>query len=122
MKRTSKLALAALIAGSVLSLQALGAEQSTREQCKAQVSDAYQNVDDMKFVSQRQFRDGTRIQYAVSHVDPETGYDNVRLAVCWLGSENYMAESTVMDDSLVAEVEGRYGYDQNGPLVEFLAP
>lgn len=122
MKIMTKVAVTALITGSVLSLQAYGAPQSTREQCEAQVSESYQNVDEMKFVSKRHFRGGTRIQYAVSNTDAATGYNTVKLAVCWLGDGNYMAESGSVDDALVADVDRQYEYNLDGPLVEFLTP
>jgi hypothetical protein len=75
----------------------------------------------MRFVSKRNFRDGTRIQYAMTNVDEATGYETVKLAVCWLGNENFQASVETPADDLVADTINSNDYGYSGPTVEFLS-
>ncbi len=109
-----------LVTGA-LSLPAMAETGDTRAQCESQVSSFHPDVDDMRFVSKRNFRDGTRIQYAVKNVDEVTGYEKVTLAVCWLGNENFQAGLETPADDLVADTVNSNDYGYSGPTVEFLS-
>lgn len=121
MKAINTALMTAFVTSSLIAIP-VAADGSVREQCETQVSESYRKVEEMKFISQRHFRDGTRIQYAISNHDPSTGYDTVRLAVCWLSDDDFRTASYRTDDALIADIDQSYGYNPNVPEVKFLSP
>jgi hypothetical protein len=105
-KKISNVVCAVIIASGAAAAQAAGVDQTELEECKTQVSEYYAGVSDIKFVGQRQFRDGTRMKLAVHSEDDSTGYSTTHLATCWLGGENFQAYSgSKSNDAMVAEVD-----------------
>jgi len=106
MKILSSAVLTIVMAGGSLTVQASGVDGDEREQCRAQVAEYYGGAQDMRYVGQRTFRDGTQMKFAVHNTDATTGYSTTRLATCWLGSENHQAYSGNSKDTgeMVADI------------------
>jgi len=95
-----------------------GAEDDKLTQCQSQVAEVYLGVKEMQFVSERRFPDGTRMQFAIRNEDPETGYSTTRLAVCWLGTDNYQAYAAQSTATMVADSEVFGSVALDAPLVK----
>ena len=104
MKTVTSAALTAILATASLTSHAAGVDQGDLEQCESQVSAYYGGADDMQYVGQRRFPDGTQMKFAVRNEDATTGYKTTRLATCWLGSENLQANADQSDGPVVADV------------------
>ena len=104
MKTFSSAALTAILATATFTAHAAGVDQGDLEQCKSQVSDYYGDNHDMEYVSQRRFRDGTQMKFAVHNEDASTGYTTTRVATCWLGSSNMLAGADQGKQPMVADV------------------
>lgn len=104
MRTFTSVALITVFASSTLSLQAAAADEQKLAQCQEQVVEYYGGVDDVRYVSQRHFRDGTQMKFAVAVKDSNTGYTSTRLANCWLGSENMQAATNTKVDITVADI------------------
>ena len=104
MNTLSSAALTAILATATFTAHAAGVDQGDLEQCKSQVSDYYGGNDDMEYVSQRRFRDGTQMKFAVHNEDASTGYTTTRVATCWLGSGNLQAGTDQGNQPMVADV------------------
>ena len=99
--------IATALAGSFLAVSAQAASDAQREECREQISGVYLGADDMKYVGERRYRDGTRMKYAVRDEDPATGYSTTRLAVCWVGNNDYpgFAGNEVEQEAMVADID-----------------
>lgn len=104
MKRFASVALTTVIASGAVSLQVAAADEQQLAQCQGQVMEYYGGVEDVRYVSQRRFRDGTQMKFAVAVEDASTGYTATRLATCWLGSENMRAATDSGADIAVADI------------------
>ena len=105
MKTFTSVALITVFASSAFSLQAAAAaDEQQLSQCQEQVVEYYGGVDDVRYVSQRHFRDGTQMKFAVAVEDASTGYTATRLATCWLGSENMQAATDTAAEITVADI------------------
>ena len=92
-----------LLSVGALNVNAAGVNDGELERCKSQLSEYYGETTEMRYVSKRQFRDGTQMHLAVSSEDPATGYSTSRLASCWLGAENFQAYIDDGEEHMVAE-------------------
>ena len=104
MKRFASLALTTFVASGAFSLQVSAADEQQLAQCQSQVMEYYGGVEDVRYVNQRRFRDGTQIKFAVAVEDSSTGYKATRLATCWLGSENMQAATDTGAEIAVADI------------------
>lgn len=105
MKTMTKVLLPVVLAGSALSANVFAESVHQKSQCESQVASIYGDATDMKFVSERRFPDGTKMQYSVHSEDSQTGYTTTKLAVCWLAKENYQAYHGDSTDEVVADVD-----------------
>ena len=106
-----------LITGGAMSASVHAANSAELADCEAQVSSVYGDTSEMNYVGERRFRDGTRMQYAVHKQDPATGYTTTKLAVCWLGNENYQANNEQSTESMVADVDIETANSLEAPIV-----
>ena len=104
MKTVTSAALTAILATATFTAHAAGVDQGDLEQCESQVSAYYGGAEDMQYVGQRRFLDGTQMKFAVRNEDATTGYTTTRLATCWLGAENLQANANQGDGPVVADV------------------
>jgi hypothetical protein len=104
MKGFARVALTTVVASGAFSLQVAAADEQQLAQCQNQVVEYYGGVEDVRYVSQRRFRDGTQMKFAVAVEDSSTGYKATRLATCWLGSENKQAATDTGAENAVADV------------------
>jgi hypothetical protein len=104
MKTFASVVLTAVVASGVCSLQVAAADGQQLAQCQNQVVEYYDGVADVRYVSQRRFRDGTQMKFAVAVEDSSTGYKATRLATCWLGSENMQAAADTGAEITVADI------------------
>jgi hypothetical protein len=104
MKTFASVALTTVVASGAFSLQVAAADEQQLLQCQDRVIEYYGGVDDVRYVSQRRFRDGTQIKFAVAVEDASTGYTATRLATCWLGSENIQAATDTAAEITVADI------------------
>ena len=104
MKKVGIALITMVVAGGSLAVQARGVSEGELVECRSQISEYYGGATDMSYVGRRQFRDGAQVKLAVHNEDPSTGYSSTRLAVCWLGADNYQAYSGASDDSMVADI------------------
>ena len=104
MKTFASVALTTVFATSVFSLQAAAADEQKVGQCQDQLVEYYGGADDVRYISQRRFRDGTQMKFAVAVEDSATGYTATRLATCWLGSENMQASTNMDAEVTVADI------------------
>lgn len=86
--------------------------------CQSQVAEVYLGFEEMQFVSERRFPDGTRMQFAIRNEDPETGYSTTRLAVCWLSTDTYQAYAAQSTDTVVADSEAFGSVALDAPFME----
>ena len=104
MKTFASVALTTVIASGAFSLQVVAADEQQLVQCQDQVVEYYGGADDVRYVSQRRFRDGTQMKFAVAVEDASTGYTATRLATCWLGRENMQAATDTGTEITVADI------------------
>lgn len=104
MKRFACVALTTVVASGAVSLQVAAADEQQLAQCQNQVMEYYGGVEDVRYVSQRRFRDGTQMKFAVAVEDAGTGYKATRLASCWLGRENMQAATDTGAEIAVADI------------------
>jgi len=105
MKTMTKVLLPVVLAGSALSANVFAENAHQKSQCESQVASMYGDAAEMKFVAERRFPDGTKMQYSVHSEDPQTGYTTSKLAVCWLAKENYQAYTGENTETVVADVD-----------------
>ncbi len=106
MNKINNVLAAIVVATGAATVQAADVNPSELEACKTQVSAFYGEESNMKLVSQRQYLDGTRMKLAVYNMDPVTGYSTTRLANCWVGAEDFQANSdNGSADQIIADVE-----------------
>ena len=103
----NKAVLSIILASGALCANASSIDAEKLEQCKSQVADYYGGVEDLQFVSERRFRDGTQMKFAVHDQDAESGYTSTRMATCWLSNENgqsFAGRSGEKNEPMVADV------------------
>jgi hypothetical protein len=105
MKTQGGVLLAAVLMSGVMGAQAFDGSRGDTQECKSQLAKVYGNANDMYYVGERRYMDGTEVKYAVRNTDAATGYSTTRLAVCWLGAENYQAYSGSDEDTMLADVD-----------------
>ena len=107
MTTVNKAVLGIILASGALFAHAGSTGAEKLEQCKSKVADYYGGVKDLQFVSQRRFRDGTQMKFAVHNQDAKSGYTHTRMATCWLGNENgqsFAGRSSEKNAPMVADV------------------
>lgn len=104
MKALASVALTTVIAGGTFSGYVAAADEQQVGQCQDQVEQYYGGVDDVRYVSERRFRDGIQMKFAVGFEDSVTGYTSTRLASCWLGKENMQAAADTGAEITVADI------------------
>ena len=116
MNRFSKAIITSALTACAVSGYVYGADGDNLTQCQAQVAEIYLGFEEMQFVGQRRFPDGTMMQFAIRNEDPETGYSTTRLAVCWLGADNYQAYAAQSTATTVADSQDFGSVNLDAPL------
>ena len=116
MNRFSKAIITSALTACAVSGYVYGADGDNLTQCQAQVAEIYLGFEEMQFVGQRRFPDGTMMQFAIRNEDPETGYSTTRLAVCWLGADNYQAYAAQSTATTVADRQDFGSVNLDAPL------
>ena len=116
MKRETILGVVLMV--GTIGAHAAGASSGDTRACESHLADYYGKAADMRYVGERRYMDGTEMKFAVRETDARTGYSTTRLAVCWMGAENYQAYTGSDEENMVAEVDTGVSVAKESPLFD----